>query len=414
MPERERPGETHVTMALDDIVVLDLGQIYNGPYCSLLLAHMGARVIKIEPPEGESMRQRLPGEEIPAFLLMNSHREGLALDLKDPDGHDIFMRLVAGADVVIENYAEGTMERLGIGYDALAAVNPRIIVGSGKGFDPEGPWAGRLAMDLTVQAMTAVMSVTGFPEMPPVKAGAQIADIMGGVTLAVGVLGALHQRSRTGEGQHVKVSMQDAVIPALASNIAGYLETGGTLPERTGNRQNGLAVAPYNVYETSDGWVAIFCVSEPHWHKLLDVMGERDRFGGEEFATMPRRAARMDEIDAVVESWTRTRTVEEILEVLDASRIPSAPLLHVSDLLESEWFRREGGMLEHVPHPTLHDARAFGSPIKLSASDRRPVTRAPYVGEHTVRVLSGDLGLTDDEIADLRGRGVVKWPTGDG
>lgn len=395
-------------MALDDVVVLDLGQIYNGPYCSLLLAHMGARVIKIEPLEGESMRQRLPDQEIPAFVLMNSHREGIALDLKSSEGHDIFMRLLCSADVVIENYAEGTMERLGIGYEALAEANPRVILGSGKGFDPAGPWSGRLAMDLTVQAMTAVMSVTGFPDMPPVKAGAQIADIMGGVTLAVGVLGALHQRSRTGAGQHVEVSMQDAVIPALASNIAGFLETGGTLPERTGNRQNGLAVAPYNVYPTSDGWIAIFCVSEPHWQKLLDVMDERARFGGEDFATMPLRAARMDEIDAVVEAWTRVRSVDEILTVLDAHRIPSAPLLHVSDLLESDWFRRDGGMLEEVPHPTIPDARAFGSPIKLSGSDRRPVTRAPYIGEHTGRVLSSELGMTDEQIQDLRERGVVR------
>lgn len=394
-------------LPLEGVVVIDLGKIYSGPYCTLLLSYLGAEVIKIEPPGGEHTRHRVGADqESYAYVMLGSNKKNMCIDLKKPRGRDLLLRLVQQADVLVENFARGTMERLGISSEELRARNPKLIVGSIKGFNARGPLKDYLAMDITVQAMTGIMSSTGFPDNPPVKAGVALADMMSGMNLALGIVAALYERGRTGRGQHVEAAMQDAVIPALASNIAGYFEYEGALPERTGNRHNGLSVAPYNVYQCSDGWVAVLCGENRHWQALLQAIDRTDYLDDEAFATPVGRARNIDAVDALITEWTRTRPRDGVVERLVAHGVPCAPVRSVVELIEDP-FTREAGMLPEVEHPTLGPVRVFGNPLFLSDADARPIEVAPPLGYHTDEILASRLGLDEREIKELRKSGVV-------
>ena len=231
---------------LTGLLVLDLGQIYNGPYCSFLLARAGATVIKIEPPGGENMRRRaVVGGAILPFAMLNSNKRFITLNLKSEAGRDLLLDLSAKADVVVENFAPGVMDRLGVGPQALLKRNPRLVYGAGSGFGWTGPYREYPAMDLTVQAMSGVMSITGEADGPPMKAGPALCDFFGGVHLYGAIVTALFERERTGEGRFVEVAMLDAVYPSLSSALGLWYGTQGAAPARTGNRHSGLAEAPY-------------------------------------------------------------------------------------------------------------------------------------------------------------------------
>ena len=314
---------------LDGVVVIDLGQVYNGPYCTMLLSRLGADVIKVEPPGGEPVRVRA-GErgESHAFSLLNGGKRGIVLDLKQPAGRSALLALAAGADVLVENFAPGVMSRLGLDYDVLHEVNPRLVVASGKGYATAGPYREFRAMDLTVQAMTGVLSATGFPDAPPVKSGAAVADFAAGAHLAVGILAALHQRERTGGGQFVEVAMQDATLPMLTSGLAGLLDSGGTRPERTGNRHGGMAYCPYNVYPAADGWIAVLCLNERHWQRLCDVMDRPDLARSPAYADNAQRVSRMADLDLVVAQWTERTGARRTVRATTARRDPGGAGAH--------------------------------------------------------------------------------------
>src|SRR5262245_19057170 len=278
------------------MLVLDLGQVYNGPYCGLLLGFMGARVIKIEPPEGDVVRRRKRNVEPYPLVMLNSNKESVVLDLKHPKGKALFLRLVEKADVVLENFAAGVMDRLGLGWDTLRAHNPRLVYGVGTGFGLSGPYRDLPAMDLTIQAMSGIMNATGFPDRPPVEAGPATCDFLAGVHLFGGVMGALLHRERTGKGQLVEVAMLEVAVMALASAVWGFMDSDGVVPERTANRHPALAIAPYDFYPTADGFVAMFTASERHWHSVARVLGREDLLTNPDFATTPARAARVEEI----------------------------------------------------------------------------------------------------------------------
>src|SRR5947208_10230041 len=261
---------------LEGMLVLDLGQVYNGPYCGLLLGFMGARVLKIEPPEGDVVRRRKRDVEPYPLVMLNSNKESVVLDLKHPEGKALFLRLARKADVVVENFAAGVMDRLGLGWEVLRAQNPRLVYGVGHGFGLTGPYRDLPAMDLTIQAMSGIMNATGFPDRPPVKAGPAVCDFLGGVHLFAGILGALVQRERTGQGQFVEVAMLDAAIIALASALGVFMDGDTSVPARTGNRHPALAMAPYNVYETRDGHSAIFTPTARRWERIPKVRGRED------------------------------------------------------------------------------------------------------------------------------------------
>jgi crotonobetainyl-CoA:carnitine CoA-transferase CaiB-like acyl-CoA transferase len=404
---------THaIRRPLEGMLVLDLGQIYNGPYCGLLLGFMGARVIKIESPEGDVLRRRKRNVEPYPLVMLNSNKESVVLDLKHPQGKALFLRLVNRADVVVENFAAGVMERLGLGWDVLHAENPRLVYGTGSGFGLTGPYRDLPAMDLTIQAMSGIMNATGFADRPPVKAGPAVCDFLAGVHLCAGILGALMHRERTGQGQLVEVAMLDAAVMALASAVGVFMDGDGGVPVRTGNRHPALAIAPYNVYPTRDGYVAIFTASERHWHSIARVLGRDDLLANPDFASTPSRAARTEEIDALVEGWTRQRGKEEVLKTLTEAHVPCAPVRTTREVVYDPHLMERGTWVD-VEHSRRGKTRVPISPIRLHGSAPATVDRvAPLLGQDTERVLSEVLSLSVDELAGLRAAGVTAPATG--
>src|SRR5436190_22384167 len=303
-----------VPAPLDGLVVIAVGQIYNAPYATMLLALAGADVIKIEPLEGEPLRKRNAlkgtGAELPFFML-NSHKRGGSLNLKDDRGKALLWELIDRADVFVENYRPGVLERLGFGYDALRDRSPSLIVASGAGYGQHGAYRDLPAMALTIQAMSGVMASTGFPDAAPVKAGPAIADFFGVIHLYAGIVTALYRRAVTGQGSIVDVAMLDSVYPSLLSNIGSLLGADAP-PARTGNAHGGLAVCPYNVYATADGHVAVITVTEAHWHGVLDTIGRSDLRDDPRYAGNSARVVAMGEVDKLIEAWTSTLPTDEV------------------------------------------------------------------------------------------------------
>lgn len=391
---------------LEGIEVLDFGQLYNGPYCSLMLSYLGADVIKVEPPFGEPLRSRVDEGEPPEMVMINSSKEGITLDLKSERGKEILKELVKDTDVLVENYAVGTMDDLGLGYETLSEVNPELVYAHGSGFGEEGEYSEYTAMDLTIQAIGGVMNVTGFPDGPPVKAGIAVADFLGGVHLATGVLAALYEREETGEGQFVEVSMHDAIHPTLTSPLAAHYH-GSDAPSRTGNRHSGLAQCPYNVYDAADGYIAIFCVTNKHWRRLLDVLGREDLKGDPRYDTNLKRTEHMDEIDAMIEELTSIMGRDAIAERLRDAEVPCGPVKTLPEVADDPHLR-ERGMIQPMDHPNYDgEINAHGSPIRLSNSEQPDVTPSPTKGEDNTAVYARRLGLSEAEVRELEREGVI-------
>lgn len=389
---------------LSGVTVLELGQIYMGPYCGMLFAYLGADVIKIEPPGGELLRQRSGrgGVKLPSYML-NSNKRCVVLNLKTEAGKSVLKRLVKDADVLIENFSVGTMDRLGLGWDVLSKINPRLVWASGSGYGTYGPYASYPAMDVTIQAMAGVLSITGFPDSPPVKAGPAIADFSGGVHLFAGALAGLYQREKTGKGDFVEVAMFDTMFPTLMSNLGLYLAERKVFP-RTGNRHGGLGTAPYNVYETSDGWIAIFSVTDAQWKRLCNVMGKPELAEeGSPFYTVGDRVRNIDEVDAVVESWTKTKKRDEAVEILLANDVPCAPVRDIEEVVHDEHYRQRK-MVIPLDHPVAGPIVVPGSPIKFKGSEDVDIEPSHEIGADTEEVLK-EYGYTDAEIAELREQG---------
>ncbi|MBU8657290.1 CaiB/BaiF CoA transferase family protein [Bacillus pumilus] len=392
--------------ALEGITVLDLGQIYNGPYCSLMLAFQGAKVIKLEPLKGENLRVRRKGD-CHELLMLNSNKYGVSIDLKTDQGKEIFLDLVQKSDVLVENFSLGAMDRLGLGYDVLKEVNPRLIYASGKGYGLSGPYAKRPAMDLTVQAMAGVMATTGFADKPPVKAGPAICDFLGGIHLFGGITTALYQRTITGKGQLVEVSMHDSVYPTLASALGAYYSQGEKFSERTGNQHSGMATAPYNVYETKDGYIAILCVADRQWRSLLTVIDREDLLDDKRFETNIDRSAHTLIVDDIVSSWTTKRNKNEIAELFIEANIPHSPVQTIDEVAnDPHLIERE--MIREVSHAVEGNIKVPGSPIRLSDSPLEKVLPAPIIGEHTEEVLKDLLGYSDEQLEIFNHEGIIR------
>ena len=390
------------------MLVLDLGQIYNGPYCGLLLGFMGARVLKVEAPEGDIVRRRKRDVEPYPLVMLNSNKESVVLDLKHPDGKALFLRLARMADVVVENFAVGVMERLGLGWEVLRRENPRLVYGVGNGFGLAGPYRDLPAMDLTIQAMSGIMNATGYADRPPVKAGPAVCDFLAGVHLFAGIMSALLHRERTGQGQLVEVAMLDAAVIALASALGVHMDGDAKVPPRTGNRHPALAMAPYNVYATSDGYVAIFTASDRHWHSVARVLGREDLLDDADYATTPKRAARVEEIDALVSGWTGTRTKAEVMAQLTEAHVPCAPVQTAGEVANDPHLLARGYWAD-LEHPRRGRIRVPNSPIRLHGAEAGVAARpAPLLGQDTDRVLGELLGLDADELGALHAAGVIE------
>jgi crotonobetainyl-CoA:carnitine CoA-transferase CaiB-like acyl-CoA transferase len=394
-------------MPLAGLTVIDFGQIFQGPYATLLLAKGGADVIKIEPLTGEPLRRRaLPGKSATLpFAMLNQNKRAVTLNLKHKRGRELLFEMVRRADVLLENFSPGTMDDLGVGWSVLHKINPRLIYATGTGFGITGPDRDNLAMDLTIQAASGIMSVTGAPDGPPMKAGPTLVDFMGGIHLYAAILTALYERDRSGEGRLVEVAMQETVYSSLAASFE-YTHRTGQPPPRTGNRQAGLSSAPYNVYPTADGHVAIHIVTEGHWKNLVKAMGRDELADDPRFRTNADRVAHMDETDAVVAEWTQTLPKMEVFARTKALRVPCAPVRTAPEVMADKHMH-ERGMLVDIEHPELGPITVPTSPLRLHGLGKAPAGPSPTVGQHNAEIYGGWLGLSADEIAALKDDGVI-------
>lgn len=386
---------------LTGLKVIDLGQIYNGPYCGFLLAMAGATVIKVEQPGGEHLRRRgvVGGAALP-FAMLNSNKRCVTLNLKSERGRDILKSMARKADVLLENFAPGAMERLGVGYDTLREENPRLIYAQGSGYGRSGPNRDYPAMDLTVQAMAGIMSVTGFPNCPPVKAGAALCDFFGGVHLYAALVTALFERERTGIGRLVEVSMQESVYASLSSNLGLWYGSGGKAPPRTGNQHGGMAEAPYNVYPTRDGYIAIICVGEDQWRSLAEAMVRPELADDPRFINLKARVERMSEVDEIVSAFTQRFDKEELFQLLIRHRVPCAPVRDLADVINDRHMHARRA-LEWIDHPQIGRVVLPNSPLRFDGAEPMPIEPSRELGADNAAVYSEWLRLTPDDIAQL-------------
>jgi formyl-CoA transferase len=398
-------GQAASSLPLSDVTVIDLSHVYNGPYATFLMAMAGAEVIKVEPPGGEHLRSRgdLGGAALP-FAMLNSCKRSVTLNLKSEGGKALLKEMVAKADVLVENFAPGVMERLGLGASELLAVNPRLVYGSSSGYGKTGPYRDYPAMDLVVQAMSGVIGVTGYPDQPPVKCGAAVCDFSAGVHLYGAIMTALYERERTGKGRVVEVSMQDAIYASLASNLGMLHARGKDAPARTGNKHGGLGISPYNAYQAADGWVVINCPGDRHFRAMLEIIGRLDLANDPRFATRSARVANMTAVDELVERWTRTRPREEIAEMMLQASVPCAAVRDLAEVIEDRNMHARGS-LQRVDHPELGKVVLPHSPMVFEGSERRPIEPSRPLGSDGEKVFGEWLGHSAEELAVLARKG---------
>ncbi|MBV1932229.1 MAG: CoA transferase [Porticoccaceae bacterium] len=398
---------TATPASLSGITVLDLGQIYNGPYATFLMAMAGARVIKVESLKGEALRgtSEVSSAAYP-FMMLNQNKESISLDLKSARGKELFKALVKKADVVLENFAPDTMENLGLSAETLLEINPKLIYAAGSGYGRSGIHRDYLAMDLTVQAMSGIMSVTGFADSPPLRAGVALCDFFGGVHLYGAIVTKLFERQTSGKGAVIDMAMQDTVLPTMASVFGAYYFHGRQVQPRTDNRHAALTLAPYNVYETNDGHVSIICVRDGHWRSLLKAIGRDDLLDNEALKTRDGRAERMEEVDAIVSAWTRRHSKSEVLDKLQAGGVPSAIVRDVEEVLADQHMH-DRGMLRDIDHPVLGDVTLMNSPLNIAMGETVEARLPPALGEQNNLVYGELLGLSEEAILELTDAGVI-------
>ena len=394
--------------ALDDIRIVDLTRVIAGPYATTLLGDMGAQIIKVElPGRGDDGRYGYPTVEgVPVvFLALNRNKKGITLDLRKPQGAELFRRLVRQADVIVENFAAGTMEKWGFGYDALSEINPRLIYAALSGFGQSGPYAQRTSYDIIAQAMGGLMALSGFPDGPPTRGGGALGDFIGGVFTALGVLCAVHYRDRTGKGQMVDVSNMDAIFSMLDNWPTVYGLT-GQLPQRMGNRHP--FTAPYDCFHAKDGWLVIAVGNSQLFRSLVTAMGMPDLGRDARFKSPNARLERHDEVNRIVGDWVKDRTVAEVMQVLgpEGANVPCAPVMTL-DRLVADPHVHARQMVVDVPHDKLGKVPVTGVPLKLSESPGSIEHLGPELGQHNDEIYGGLLGLSASEVDQLRTEGVI-------
>lgn len=386
--------------------VLELAQIMAGPTCGMLLADMGADVIKVEKlPGGDDSRgYRDPlvnGVSAP-FMILNRNKRGIAVNLKHPAGRDVLLRMVRDADVLTENFRRGTLEKLGLGYDVLAQANPGLIYCAVSGYGRDGPFADKGGFDLIAQGFAGLMSITGEPGRPPVKTGNSVADINAGILAAVGILAAYAHKQKTGQGQVVDTSLMEAALQQTYWHAAIYFATGES-PGPTGSAH--LLTAPYQAFAARDGWLNIGGANQANWERIADVLGHPEWRDDPRFRTNSARMANLDALTDAMSAVLATRPKAEWIAAFDAAGVPAGPVHTIGEALEHPQTLARG-MVVDLAHPQAGATRALGCPLHFSATPTRVTRPAPMLGEHTREVLR-DYGYADAQIDTLLAGGVV-------
>ena len=393
--------------ALQNLTVLDLTRVVSAPYAASVLGDFGANVIKIEMPgSGDDARGYGPYEngESMYYANLNRNKRGITLNLKTQEGKDILKSLVKEADILLENYRPGVMDKLGLGYDVLKEINPRLIYGALSGFGSYGPYSQRPGYDIISQGMGGLMSVTGAKGGEPTRSGNAMGDILGGMNLVIGVLMAVNARNMTGVGQRIDVSLVDSVVASLENAYIRYFKS-GELPVRNGNAY--ASIAPYDTYRAKDGRVIIACGNQKLYERLCnEVLDMAWMITDERFLNVPLRVANNEIQKQYIEEWTMQYTVDEIVEKVLAKGIPAAPIFNVRQITEDEHIAKAREMFIEIDHPTIGRMKVNGSPIKLMDMMPRINCPAPTLGQHNEEILEG-LGYTAAQIADFKERGVI-------
>ncbi len=389
--------------ALSGLRVLDLTRVRAGPACCRMFADFGADVIKIDATAGADPNEGMSGPR-DGYDMLNLHRNkrSITLNLKNPDGLAVFLEMVRTADVVVENFRPDVKERLGIGYARLREINPRIILASISGFGQDGPYASLPGFDQIAQGMGGLMAVTGLPGQGPVRAGAAVADIAAGLYAAIGVLIALQERNRSGEGQWIQSSLLAAQIAVLDFQAALYL-VDGVVPAQAGNDHP--YSTPMGVFATSDGFINLGVGGDGHWKSLCGVLGRSDWVAKPEYATGQARFKNRPEIRAILEPLFAERTSAEWMRVLAEAGVPAGPIYRMDEVFADPQVRHLG-MAVPCRHPTRGDVAVVGQPVKLSRTPAEIRTATPDAGEHTAEILA-ELGFGSADIARLRASGAV-------
>jgi crotonobetainyl-CoA:carnitine CoA-transferase CaiB-like acyl-CoA transferase len=390
--------------ALEGLRVLDVTQVMAGPYCAMVLADLGADVIKIEPPAGDSTRQ-MPGAvgaDSPSFNAVNRGKRSVVLNLKSSEGRAVFTRLARSTDILVENYRPGVMAALGLGYEALAGPNPRLIYASISGYGQTGPQRSKGGFDLIAQGVSGIMSITGEPGGPPVKAGVPLTDLSAGLFALVGILAALESRHRTGVGQLVDTSLVDAGVALSVWEATEYF-SGIGIPAALGSahRMN----APYQAIRCADGYITLGAANERLFRRPCEVLGHPEWMDQPEFADNASRVRNRAALAERIETITAQQARSHWLAVLEANDIPCGPINNYAQVFaDPQVVARE--MVVETEHPTLGHLRTLGSPIKMSATPPDVSRRAPLLGEHTDEVL-GEAGFSGAEVDALRQAGAI-------
>lgn len=384
---------------LKGIKVVDLTRVLAGPFCTMMLADMGAEVIKIERPgSGDDSRAFGPHQkgESAYFMSINRGKKSLTLDLKADRGKDVLKRLIKNADVLVENFKPGVMKKLGLGYEALKEINPKLIYCASSGFGQTGPYSARPAYDLIIQGMGGLMSITGPDDSTPTKVGSSIADIFAGVFSTIGILGALHHRHQTGKGQMVDVAMLDCMVAILENAVARYTATGED-PVPIGNRHP--SIAPFTSVKTSNGFLNIACGNDLLWKKFCEVICRSELAEDERYLTNADRCKNMDELIPTLNDTLGENTTEFWLEKLEQAHVPAGPINRISEVLKDPQVQARNMLLE-LMHPVVGQIKVPGTPVKFSDTFAEITEPAPVLGEHS-RLILRENGFSEDEIVSL-------------
>ena len=394
-------------MALSNIRVLDLTRVMAGPYCTMYLADLGAEVIKIEiPGSGDDTRKFPPfknGESL-YYCNMNRNKKGVTLNLKKPEGKELFKEMVKNADVVVENYRPGVMDKLGLGYDVLKEVNPRIVYAAVSGFGSYGPKHQRPGYDIIAQATSGIMSLTGEAGGGPLRTGSAIGDLVGGLNLCIGILAALNARQFTGKGQRVDVALVDSVVSAM-ENITMIYQATGRIPQRIGNRYE--STYPYDVFPAKDGDVVIAAGNAKLWKILCSVMGSPELADAPKFAGIQERIANHEELREIISSWTRNHTIDEIDKMLNDAGCPACPVNTIDRLVKDPQIAGDRGMFPEIDQPGMGKLQITAMAQKLTRTKSCPRKGAPLLGEDNAAIYGEMLDFDEAKLTELKEKGVI-------